>query len=60
LQYRDLGESGMRVSEVSLGTWAFRSELTDVEQEVNGLRTSNRKPKADSARIRRITTRGRH
>jgi beta-galactosidase/beta-glucuronidase len=32
------------------------TQLTDVEQEVNGLLTYDRKPKAETARIRRITT----
>jgi beta-galactosidase/beta-glucuronidase len=36
------------------------TQLTDVEQEVNGLLTYERKPKADPARIRKITTRGGH
>jgi hypothetical protein len=31
------------------------TQLTDVEQEVNGLLTYERKPKADTARIREIT-----
>ncbi len=33
------------------------TQLTDVEQEVNGLLTYDRRPKADLARIRGITTR---
>jgi beta-galactosidase/beta-glucuronidase len=33
------------------------TQLTDVEQEVNGLLTYDRKPKADLARIREITAR---
>jgi hypothetical protein len=33
------------------------TQLTDIEQEVNGLLTYDRKPKADQARIREITTR---
>jgi len=33
LEYRDLGETGMRVSEVSLGTWAFGSEWGEVSDE---------------------------
>ena len=33
------------------------TQLTDVEQEVNGLLTYDRKPKANLARIREITTR---
>jgi aryl-alcohol dehydrogenase-like predicted oxidoreductase len=33
LQYRTLGETGMRVSEVSLGTWAFGSEWGAVSDE---------------------------
>jgi beta-galactosidase/beta-glucuronidase len=33
------------------------TQLTDVEQEINGLLTYDRKPKADPARIRGITTR---
>jgi aryl-alcohol dehydrogenase-like predicted oxidoreductase len=39
LQYRNLGETGMRVSEVSLGTWAFGSEIYDrhVRPEVHDL-----------------------
>ena len=36
------------------------TQLTDVEQEVNGLLTYNRKPKVDPARIRKITTRDDH
>ncbi len=32
------------------------TQLTDVEQEINGLLTYDRKPKADLARIRKITT----
>ena len=32
------------------------TQLTDVEQEVNGLLTYDRRPKADLARIRQITT----
>jgi hypothetical protein len=32
------------------------TQLTDVEQEINGLLTHDRKPKADPARIRKITT----
>jgi beta-galactosidase/beta-glucuronidase len=36
------------------------TKLTDVEQEVNGLLTYDRKPKADPARIRKITTKERH
>jgi beta-galactosidase/beta-glucuronidase len=35
------------------------TQLTDVEQEVNGLLTYDRKPKADPARIREITARER-
>ena len=35
------------------------TQLTDVEQEVNGLLTYNRKPKADLAKIRGITARNR-
>jgi aryl-alcohol dehydrogenase-like predicted oxidoreductase len=33
LEYRDLGETGMRVSEISLGTWAFGSEWGSVSDE---------------------------
>jgi hypothetical protein len=33
------------------------TQLTDVEQEVNGLLTYERNPKADPARIREITAR---
>jgi aryl-alcohol dehydrogenase-like predicted oxidoreductase len=33
LEYRDLGETGMRVSAVSLGTWAFGSEWGKVSDE---------------------------
>jgi aryl-alcohol dehydrogenase-like predicted oxidoreductase len=33
LEYRKLGETGMRVSEVSLGTWAFGSEWGAVSDE---------------------------
>jgi beta-galactosidase/beta-glucuronidase len=36
------------------------TQLTDVEQEVNGLLTYDRNPKADPARIRKITTRSGH
>ena len=32
------------------------TQLTDVEQEVNGLLTYDRRPKADLARIRKITS----
>jgi beta-galactosidase/beta-glucuronidase len=32
------------------------TQLTDVEQEVNGLLTYDRKPKADPARIRKVTS----
>ena len=34
------------------------TQLTDVEQEVNGLLTYDRKPKADLRRIQKITTKG--
>jgi len=33
LKYRDLGGTGMRVSEISLGTWALGSEWGDVTDE---------------------------
>jgi aryl-alcohol dehydrogenase-like predicted oxidoreductase len=33
LEYRDLGETGMRISEVSLGTWAFGGEWGEVSDE---------------------------
>ncbi|MDQ3590402.1 MAG: aldo/keto reductase, partial [Actinomycetota bacterium] len=33
MEYRDLGETGMRVSAVSLGTWAFGSEWGTVSDE---------------------------
>jgi len=33
------------------------TQLTDVEQEINGLLTYHRRPKTDTARIREITTR---
>jgi aryl-alcohol dehydrogenase-like predicted oxidoreductase len=33
LEYRDLGETGMRVSEISLGTWAFGSEWGEVSDD---------------------------
>ena len=33
MEYRDLGETGMRVSEISLGTWAFGSEWGVVSDE---------------------------
>jgi aryl-alcohol dehydrogenase-like predicted oxidoreductase len=33
LRYRNLEETGMRVSEVSLGTWAFGSEWGAVSDE---------------------------
>jgi beta-galactosidase/beta-glucuronidase len=36
------------------------TQLTDVEQEVNGLLTYDRKPKMDHARIREITTTKKH
>jgi hypothetical protein len=32
------------------------TQLTDIEQEINGLLTYDRKPKADLTRIREITT----
>jgi hypothetical protein len=32
------------------------TQLTDVEQEINGLLTYDRRPKADLSRIREITT----
>ena len=35
------------------------TQLTDIEQEANGLLTYDRKPKADLARIRELTTRDR-
>ncbi len=33
MNYRDLGGTGMRVSEISLGTWAFGSEWGEVSDE---------------------------
>jgi aryl-alcohol dehydrogenase-like predicted oxidoreductase len=33
LNYRDLGETGMRVSEISLGTWAFGGEWGTVSED---------------------------
>jgi aryl-alcohol dehydrogenase-like predicted oxidoreductase len=33
VDYRNLGETGMRVSEISLGTWAFGSEWGEVSDE---------------------------
>jgi aryl-alcohol dehydrogenase-like predicted oxidoreductase len=33
LEYRNLGRTGMRVSEISLGTWAFGSEWGEVSDE---------------------------
>lgn len=33
MDYRDLGETGMQVSEISLGTWAFGSEWGEVSDE---------------------------
>lgn len=33
MEYRNLGETGMRVSEISLGTWAFGSEWGEVSDE---------------------------
>jgi aryl-alcohol dehydrogenase-like predicted oxidoreductase len=33
LRYRELGTTGMRVSEISLGTWAFGSEWGTVSEE---------------------------
>ncbi len=33
MEYRNLGETGMRVSEISLGTWAFGSEWGTVSDE---------------------------
>ena len=33
MEYRDLGQTGMRVSEISLGTWAFGSEWGEVGDE---------------------------
>jgi hypothetical protein len=35
------------------------TQLTDVEQEINGFLTYDRKPKVDPARIREITARPR-
>jgi aryl-alcohol dehydrogenase-like predicted oxidoreductase len=35
LEYRNLGETGMRVSEISLGTWAFGSEWGEVSDEAS-------------------------
>jgi hypothetical protein len=32
------------------------TQLTDIEQEINGLLTYDRRPKADLSRIREITT----
>ena len=33
MNYRDLGETGMRVSEISLGTWAFGGEWGTVSED---------------------------
>jgi aryl-alcohol dehydrogenase-like predicted oxidoreductase len=33
LEYRDLGETGMRVSEISLGTWAFGGDWGTVSED---------------------------
>ena len=33
MEYRNLGETGMRVSAISLGTWAFGSEWGAVSDE---------------------------
>src|SRR4028118_1341132 len=33
MRYRDLGETGMRVSEISLGTWAFGGEWGTVSED---------------------------
>jgi aryl-alcohol dehydrogenase-like predicted oxidoreductase len=33
LRYRDLGETGMRVSEISLGTWAFGGDWGTVSED---------------------------
>jgi aryl-alcohol dehydrogenase-like predicted oxidoreductase len=34
LEYRNLGRTGMRVSEISLGTWAFGGDWGTVEDNV--------------------------
>src|SRR4028118_1654767 len=33
MRYRNLGETGMRVSEISLGTWAFRGDWGTVGED---------------------------
>jgi aryl-alcohol dehydrogenase-like predicted oxidoreductase len=33
LEYRNLGQTGMRVSEISLGTWAFRGDWGTVSED---------------------------
>jgi beta-galactosidase/beta-glucuronidase len=53
-RYRSLVEALLRSSPVQGFCY---TQLTDVEQEINGLLTYERKPKADLARIREITTR---
>jgi beta-galactosidase/beta-glucuronidase len=49
--------TALRLSETVCGF--CYTQLTDVEQEVNGLLTFDREPKADPARIRKITTKER-
>ncbi|MGI9123035.1 MAG: glycoside hydrolase family 2 protein [Rubrobacter sp.] len=53
-RYRSLVEALLRSSLVQGFCY---TQLTDVEQETNGLLTYDRKPKADLARIREITAR---
>ena len=33
MEYRDLGQTGMRVSEISLGTWAFGGDWGTVSED---------------------------
>jgi hypothetical protein len=53
-RYRSLVEALLRSSPVQGFCY---TQLTDVEQEVNGLLAYDRTPKADLARIREITMR---
>ncbi len=56
-RYRDVVSAVLRCGVVQGFCY---TQLTDVEQEVNGLLTYDRKPKIDQARIREITTTREH
>jgi hypothetical protein len=53
-RYRSLVEALLRSSPVQGFCY---TQLTDVEQEINGLLTYDRKPKVDPARVREINDR---